>query len=137
MGLPHELHRHVTSTKIAAQVVVFTAKFTNSATADATVPVFVAPRKMKYVGGKYVQAVDATAVTTFVASVKVGATAISEELDIKTLADDTAGALPASTTEENRVVAAGSVIDILFNEAGGTVTAPGDVLLALEFQYLE
>jgi len=137
MGLPKELHRHLVSPKVAAQVVVFTTGFTNAATADATVPVFVAPRKMKFVGGKYVQSTDATAATSFAVSVKVGSQVVSAVLDIKTLGADAAGAILPSTTEEDRIVASGSVIDILFNEVGGTVTAPDDVLLALEFQYLE
>jgi len=136
--LPKELHSHLVNPAIAAPVQVVNVTFTNSTTADATVAnVFIAPRKVKFIGGKYVQSANATAATTFVATLKVGSTSVSQDLDIKTLGADAVGSILASATEGDTVLAEGAQLDVVFNETGGTVTAPATCNLTLEFLLLE
>ena len=136
MAGPRELHKHLVGTKIAAPVVVMPFQFSNAATADATTRLFVAPRKMRFVSGSYVQAANATAVTTFTATVEVGSTALSQAIDIKTLAADTAAYFLPSATSTDRDIAKGAIVEINFNETGGTVTAPGACEVVLEFQLM-
>lgn len=138
MALPKELHTHLVGPQVAAQLVVVAAKFNNATAGDATEPnVFVAPRKMRFVGGSYVQSANATAATSFTAQLKVGATAISEALDIKTLGADAPGYFVGSVVSADRTIAKGAQVDVVFDETGGTVTAPADVTVCLEFQLLE
>jgi len=137
MPNPRELHRHLVGPTIAAPVVSLPFIIDNAATADATVRLMVAPRKMRFVGGSYVQAANATAVTTFTATVEVGSTALSQALDIKTPAEDVALFFLPSATSDDRDIAKGAVVEINFNETGGTVTAPGVCEIVLEFQLME
>lgn len=137
MSGPKELHKVLVSSDRAAPVVVLTFSFTESSDADATVPLFYASRKMRFVGGKYVQSVDATAATTYTATLEVGSTALSEALDIKTLADATVADLLPSATSADRNIAEGDLVEIAFDETGGSATSPEDVNLTLEFLLLE
>lgn len=138
MGQPSELHGHIVNPAIAAPVQTVNILITAATDGDQTVQnIFCAPRKMKFIGGKYIQEANATAATSFVMTLQVGATAISQALDIKTLGADAAGSILASATEANTILAAGSKLDAVFNETGGTATAPDAVCLSLEFQLLE
>jgi len=123
-------------TKIAAPVVTLAFSFIETSDADATVQLFVAPRAMRFVSGSYIQSVDATAVTSYTATVEVGSTALSQALDIKTLADATAGYFLPSATSLDRNIAKGDIVEINFNETGGTATSPELVNVVLEFQLM-
>jgi len=136
--IPRELHTHLVGTRIAAPVVIVgPIKFTNGTAGDATVNLFYASRKMRFVGGSYVQSADATAATTFTATVEVGTQQLSQDLDIKTLADATVAHFLPSATSTDRDIAKGALVELNFNETGGTVTAPADVEVVLEFQLIE
>jgi len=137
MRVPKELHTELVNPRQAGPVVLLPFRFTESSDADATVQLFIAPRKMFFVGGEYTQSVDATAATSYTATIEVGSTALSQALDIKTLGADTAAAILPSTTEADREIAQGDVVEINLNETGGTATSPEDVLLVLEFILLE
>lgn len=138
MANPRELHRHLVGPKIAAPVVVVGPfKFTESSDADATVQLFLTTRKMRFVGGSYTQSVDATAATTYTATIEVGSTALSQALDIKTPGEDEALFFLPSATSTDRDIAKGAYVEVLFNETGGTATSPEDVEIVLEFQLME
>lgn len=138
MANPRELHRHLVGPKIAAPVVVYGPfEFTETGDVDVTVPLFVAPRKMRFVGGSYTQSVDAQAATTYTATIEVGSTALSQALDILTPADDVASYFLPSATSIDRDIAKGAFVEVNFNETGGTVTSPEVVQIVLEFQLME
>lgn len=138
MSLPRELHKHLVGTRIAAPVVVIGPfDFTESSDDDATVALFRATRKMRFVGGAYTQSVDATAATSYTATIEVGSTALSQALDIKTLADATVGYFLPSTTSTDRDIAKGALVEVNFNQTGGTATSPEVVHIMLEFQLIE
>jgi hypothetical protein len=62
---------------------------------------------------------------------------MSTALDIKTLAADTAADFAGIPTDNDAVLADGDTLDVVFNETGGTVTAPDRVGIMLEFLLLE
>lgn len=134
--LPRELHNVLVSPNFAAQVVVLPFVVADPGVADAEPVVFIASRRSKVISAKYYQAVDATAATSFTAQLLNGATAISELLDIKALSSATVASLVIKT-DNDAVLAAGDVVSLDFDETGGTVTAPGQVLLVVELQLLE
>ena len=135
---PKELHSRLVHPSIAAPVVPVYITFTESTAGDATqTSVFMASRKMRFVGGTFIMAGEATAATTFVASVNVSTTKLSQDLDIKGLAADAVGTFLPSSTSVDRDIAQGALVDIVFNEEGGTVTAPGVCTVTLEFQLIE
>jgi hypothetical protein len=134
--LPKELHTTIVSPSFAAQVVVLPFIVADPGTSDAEPVVFIASRRSKVISAKYYQAADATADTTFTAQLLNGGTAISALLDIKTLGAATVASFVVKTNND-AVLAAGDVVSLDFDETGGTVTAPGQVLLAVELQILE
>lgn len=135
---PKELHSRLVHPSIAAPVVVTYLTFDNTTTDTATVgSVFMASRKMRFVGGTYIMAAEATAATTFVATVQVSTQVLSAALDIKTLAAAAVGTFTPSLTSADRDIAAGDLVDIVFTQAGDTVTAPGVCTITLEFQLIE
>lgn len=134
MSNPRELHKHLAGKSVGMPVNLVVINIDNAATADATVALFAATRKCRILRASYVQESDATAATTFVATLQVGATALTDALDIKTLGADTADDwVPVDGVD----IADGDIVDIVFNETGGTVTAPDLVSIALDVQYLE
>ena len=138
MPNPRELHRHLVGPAIAAPVVVVGPfDFTESSDADATVALFRAPRKMRFVSGVYTQSVDAQAATTYTATIEVGTQQLSQDLDILTLGADTAAYFLPSATSDDRDINKGDLVEVNFNETGGTVTSPEVVHITLEFQLIE
>jgi hypothetical protein len=136
--IPRELHTHLVGVRIAAPVVVIgPIKFNNTTTDDATVNLFYATRKLRFVGGSYIMDAEATAATTFTATVEVGTQQLSQDLDIKTLAADTVAHFLPSATSNDRDIAKGALVELNFDQTGGTVTAPGNVEVVLEFQLIE
>lgn len=137
MGLPRELHSDLVNPAIAAPVVVVALTLDVTETADVTVAAFKAVRKMKLIGASYHHESAATAVTSYTCQLSNGGTAMSDALDIKAIGAD-AGAdfagIPTGSTSE---LADGDVLDVIFNETGGTVTAPDRVGILLEFQLLK
>jgi hypothetical protein len=133
---PRELHTNLVSPMIAAPVVVSVWAFSNAATADATVQGPKMTRKVRLVRASYQQTADAEAATSFTLTLMNGAVALTSALDIDALGA-TAGADFVITTVDNAdILADGDVITAVFNETGGTVTAPGQVAITLELQLL-
>lgn len=135
MALPRELHSDLVSPEMAAPVVTLVVNFTESGDADATVTLFAAARKMKLIAASYVQSIDAQAATTYVASINNGATKMTEDLDIKALADDVSAQFVALRTKDADL-AIGDIVSIVLNETGGSVTSPEVVWIQFEFQLL-
>lgn len=135
---PKELHSRLVHPSIAAPVVTHFLTFNETTTDDATqASVFMASRKMRFVGGTYIQAGEATAATSFVATVQVSTQVLSAALDIKTLAADAVGTFTPSLVSADRDIVQGDLVDIVFNQEGDTVTAPGVCTITLEFQLIE
>lgn len=130
---PARLHNKLVHPSAGAPVSLVALTVDNAATADATVALFRATSKCMIRKASYHQESNAAAATSFVASLKVGATDLTEDLDIDALGAD-AG---ADFVVNDVVVEDGDVVDIVFNETGGTVTAPDLVGLCLEIQLLE
>jgi hypothetical protein len=135
--LPRELHNVLVNPNFAAQVQVCPLILDDPGNADATVVVFVASRRCKLIRASYLQAAGATAATSYTAQLKNGSTNLSAALDIKALAADTVADFASIPTDKDAVLADGDILDLVFDETGGTVTAPGRVALTLEFQLLE
>jgi len=134
MPNPAELHQHLVNTSIAAPVVHLTFNFTETADGAAiTIPLFVAPRKMRFIGGTYAQSVDATAATTYTAAIEVGTQVLSIALDIKTLGAATAAYILPSATSADRDIEKGDIVEVNFTSTGGTETSPEIVDICLEF----
>lgn len=135
MSLRKEQHLHLSNPEIAGPVCLNVFTVLNAATADATLQLFVASRKCRVLRASYVQAAGATAATTFTALLqnKTGAVALTDALDIKALAAATA----ADWAVVDSDLADGDIVEIVFDETGGTVTAPGLVGITLEIQLLE
>ena len=138
MGLPRELHADLVNPAIAAPVVTMVVNVDVTETADVTVAGFVATRKMKIRKASYIQEADATAATSYTCLLQngTGSVAMSTALDIATLAADTGAdfvGIPNGVASE---LADGDSFELVFNETGGTVTAPGRVSVMLEFQLL-
>jgi len=135
---PKELHSRLVHPSIAAPVVLCGPfLFTESTDADAVAYLFYAPRAMRFVGGSYIQSVDATAATSYTAQVEVGTQVLSAALDIKTLAAATVAYFTPSLTSADRNIAAGDRVEISFNETGGTATSPEAVEVYLQFQLID
>jgi hypothetical protein len=79
----------------------------------------------------YTQTAAATAATSFTATLKNGAVAMTGALDIKALGANGSADF-AMASESARRFKAGDVLTIFFDETGGTVTAPGFVTVCLE-----
>lgn len=134
--MPRELHSDLVHPLIAAPVVTVAVTFVESSDADAVVTLFPATRRMKLIGASYVQSVDATAATSYTATIKNGSTAMTSALDIKTLAEDTAAQFSVFDTNA-AILEEGDILSVDFNETGGTATSPEVVWMLLEFQLLE
>jgi hypothetical protein len=133
MGARLELHNKLCNPEIAAPVVPVLWVWDVADTADVTYVAFVATRKCRIIRASYLQESNATAATSFVCTLKNGATSLTGDLDIKTLGAD-AG---ADFTIVDSDIADGDTIDVVFNETGGTVTAPDQVVIMIELQWLE
>lgn len=134
--LPRELHADLVNPQIAAPVVLVPVTFTESSDNDVVVTTFAAARRMKLVRASYVQSVDATAVTSYTATIKNGSTAMTSALDIKTLAEDTTADFVVLSTDD-AILADGDILSVDFNQTGGTATSPEIVWMMLEFLLLE
>ncbi len=134
-SLRKELHLHLVNPEIAGPVCLNVFTVLNAATADATLQLFVASRKCRILRASYVQAANATAVTSFTALLqnKTGTVALTDALDIKALVATTAADWAVIDSD----LADGDIVEIVFNETGGTVTAPGLVGITAEIQLLE
>ena len=137
MPNPRELHKDLNHPYVAAPVVVMVWSFNNATAADATFQGPKATRDMRLLKASYQQTDDATAVTSYTLTLKNGATALTTALDIKGIAA-TAGADFAGIAATNASdLKDGDVMTAVFDETGGTVTAPGVVTIMLEFLLLE
>ena len=132
---PQELHKTIASPQVAAPVVTVAVTFVESSDADATVVLFPVTRRMRLNKASYSQSVDAEAATSYTATLKKGATAVSAALDIDALgAAGVAQFVVLRTGDE--IFETGDVLSIAFNETGGTATSPEIVWMMLEFQLL-
>ena len=136
MALPRELHSTLVSPQMAAPVVTVAVNFTESSDADATVSLFAATRRMKLIRASYVQSVDATAATSYTATLQNGSTAMTSALDIATLAEDVVADFAVLSTDD-AILEDGERLSVVFNETGGTATSPEVVNIMLEFLLLE
>lgn len=133
---PRELHSGLVSPLVAAPVINTVWAFSNTATADATVQGPKMVRKVRLTKASYQQTADATAVTSFTLTLMNGAVALTSALDIKAIAATAGSDFVITTVDGADILADGDVITAVFNETGGTVTAPGQVTIVLEFQLL-
>ena len=135
---PEELHTHLASPQAYAPVVLLAWCFQNDATADATHYGPKITRNMRIVRASYAQTADATAVTTYTCTLKNGSTNLTSALDIKALGATTAGHadFAVTATAADKFLQDGDQISAVFDETGGTVTAPGEVTILLELQLM-
>lgn len=133
---PRELHKHLVDPNIAAPVAMTVWAFSNTATADATIQGPKVTRKVRLVRASYQQTSDATAVTSYTLQLMNGAVALTSALDIKAIAATAGADFVVTAVADADILADGDVITAVFNETGGTVTAPDQVAIALELQLL-
>lgn len=134
---PRELHADLVNPKVAAPVQVVALTLDVTETDDVTIAAFVAHRKMKLIKASYIQESNATADTSYTAQLKNGATALTDALDIAALGADTATDFAGIDSNDDVDLDDGDILDVVFNETGGTVTAPDRVGILLEFLLLE
>lgn len=134
---PKELHKDLVSPRIAAPVVLIPLTFDVAETADVTIAAFVAHRRMKIIKASYIQESNATAATTYTCKLANGATDITDALDIKTLGADAAADFAGIDSNDDTDLDDGDILDVVFNETGGTVTAPDRVGILIEALLLE
>ena len=137
MPNPRELHKDLNHPQVAAPVVVVPLSLDVTETADVTIAAFVATRRMRLIRASYIQESNATAATTYTCQLKNGATNLTSALDIKALAADTAADFAGISASRSANLEDGDTLDVVFNETGGTVTAPDRVGILLEFLLLE
>lgn len=137
MGKPRELHSHLVSPTIAAPVQLVPLSLDVTETADVTIAAFVATRRCRLIAASYIQESNATAATSYTCQLQNGGTALTTALDIAALAADTAADFVGIPIDETAILADGDTLDVVFNETGGTVTAPDRVGILLEIQLLE
>lgn len=137
MPNPRELHKDLAHPYVSAPVILVPLTLNVTETADVTIQGFKATRDMRLLRASYQQTADATAVTSYTCQLKNGATALTSALDIKALAAtagaDFAGILATAASD----LKDGDVLTVVFDETGGTVTAPGRVTILLELLLLE
>lgn len=133
---PRELHSGLVNPMIAAPVVTTIWAFANTSTSDATVQGPKMVRKVRLIKASYQQTADATAATSYTLTLMNGAVALTSALDIKDIAATAGADFVVTTVDGADILADGDVITAVFNETGGTVTAPGQVAIVLEFQLL-
>ena len=133
-----EMHADLVNPQMSAPVVVVCVNIDVTETADVTVALFSASRKVKLTKASYVHEAAATAATTYTALLQndTGSVAMSTALDIKALGAGADSLFAGVPTDLDAVLEIGEILEIVFNETGGTVTAPGRVGLMLEFQLL-
>lgn len=134
---PRELHADLVAAGFAAPVVLVSVNVDVNETADVTVVAFVAHRRMKLIKASYLQETNATAATSYVVTLKNGSTALTSDLDIKALGADAAADFAGIDSNNDSDLDDGDILDLVFNEAGGSVTAPNRVSILLEFLLLE
>lgn len=134
---PRELHTHQVSPQIAAQVAFVPLSLDVTETADVTIAAFVATRRLRLIGASYIQETDATAATSYTCQLKNGSTNLTDALDIAGLSADTAADFAGVPVGVDAELADGDTLDVVFNETGGTVTAPDRVGILLEFLVME
>lgn len=138
--VPSEQHRApgYPSLQTYAPVVLINWYFANTATADATIYGPKITRNMYFVRASYAQSADATAVTTYTCQLKNGSTALTTALDIKALGATTSGHADFTTTSTSadQFLQDGDQITAVFDETGGTVTAPATVNILIELQLM-
>ena len=133
---PRRLGQVLAAAGFAAEVQTLTFVINNTTTADATFRLVRLPRKCKIRKVTYSQTADATAVTSFTAQLQsaTGPTSLTAALDIKLQGANFSADMVLSAP--GQIVPAGQVLQLVFDETGGTVTAPGYVGLAVEVQLL-
>lgn len=134
---PRRLGKVLAAAGFAADVDFLTFTFTNSTTADATFLLARMP-KCKVRSATYVQTADATAVTSYTATLvnATGPVNVTAALDIKAIAATAGADFVLSTVAGATNFAHGDILRVFFDETGGTVTAPGLVTILVEVQLL-
>lgn len=115
-------------------------KFTESGDVDVTVQLFMASSKMRILSAKYIQSVDATAVTSYTALLQnvTGSVSLAALLDIKALGADAPADFDVVKDDDAAgILAAGDIVQVVFNETGGTATSPEVVFITIEVAMLE
>lgn len=135
---PRRLGKVIAGAGFAADVAVLSFNVDNGATADATYQLGALPR-CRIRKAWYVQESAATAATSFFATLQnaTGPVDVTGDLDIDALGAATAGAFVMSTVAGARDFAEGDILQIVFDETGGTVTAPDLVGVVVEIQLLD
>ena len=133
-----EMHKDIVNPQMSAPVVVALVTIDVAETADVTVAVFSASRKMKLINASYVHESAATAATSYTVLLQndTGSVAMSTALDIKALGAGADSLFAGIPTNNDAVLEVGEILELVFNETGGTVTAPDRVGIMLEFQLL-
>jgi hypothetical protein len=136
---PRRLGATLAAAGFAADISWIVFNVDNAATADATYQLGAVPKKCRIRAATYVQESAATAVTSFTCLLqnKTGTVALVTALDIKALAAATKADFVLSTVAGALDLAAGDIIEAVFNETGGTVTAPDLVSIILEVQHTD
>lgn len=138
MSEPKRLGKVVAGAGFAADVSLIAFNVDNATTGDATYVLGALPR-CRVRKAFYVQESDATAATSFTAKLqnKTGTVDVTAALDIKTLGAGAKADFVLSTVAGARNFAEGDLLQIVFDETGGTVTAPDLVGVVLEVQLLD
>lgn len=109
-----------------------TQNLTITSTADATYPLMRALDDGVLNAATFAQQLDATAVTSLTATIRntTQSKDMTAALDIKALA--ALGVATFTLTPANCRFKAGDLIVLVYDETGGTVTAPGECSIALD-----
>lgn len=135
---PRRLGKVLAGAGFAADVTVLVFNVDNGTAGDATYQLGALPR-CRVRKATYVQESNATAATSFTALLqnKTGPVAVTAALDIKTLDAATKADFVLSTVAGALDLAEGDILEVVFNETGGTVTAPDFVGIVVEVQLLD
>lgn len=136
--VPRRIGQVLAGAGFAAEVQTFVVNLSNTTTADATFRLFRVPRKCRIRKITYSQTANATAATTFTALVRkvTGTVALTGALNIRLQGANFSADMALVSTVSDLNVPAGEVLEVFFDETGGTVTAPGIVGVAIEVQLL-
>lgn len=135
---PRRLGKVLAGAGFAADVAIIGFNVDNAATADATFSLGALP-KCRIRKAWYVQETTAAAATSFVATLNnaTKAVAVTGDLDITAITGGEGDAFVMSTVAGARDFDEGDVLEIVFDETGGTVTAPDLVGVTIEVQLLD
>ena len=135
---PRRLGKALVGAGFAADVSLLAFDFEQAATADATIILGALPA-CRIRKATYVQESAATAVTSFTAQLQnlTDTVDVTDALDIDGVGAATAADFVMSTVKGARDFDHGDMLQVVFDETGGTVTAPDFVGIILEVQLLD